>query len=350
MAGSYFPHDSNARNESRLLSVRMKFGAEGYGIYFMILERLREEPDYTSVKDYNMVAFDLRVSAAKVKSIIEDFGLFAFAEDGERFYSEELKSRMEIKDEAARRKSDGGKKGMASRYAEIQSNGKQQVTTNLQDSYNIVTTNLQDSYNKKSKEKKSKENLKENSYGAKEKPEAAAMPAGDCEAFGKNPGENPEECEACTEPVEARNPSGKENSGGAARKEASCGAFDAGAVKSSIEARKARSVAENMRICRESPYWLQATAMLHGMTAEEVLKALEAFPTHLAARGLEEPKSIQEFKSHFNNLLTKQKEQKDGNNRGNARPTAARAGEGAGTAGGGPAAGKPDRPRPRSVI
>lgn len=191
---------------------------------------------------------------------------------------------------------------------------------------------------------------KENSYGAKEKPEAAAMPAGDCEAFGKNPGANPEECEACTEPVEARNPSAKENSGGAARKEAPCGAFDAGAVKSSIEARKARSVAENMRICRESPFWLEATAMLHGMTAEAVLKALEAFPTHLAARGLEEPKSIQEFKSHFNNLLIKQKEQKDGNNRGNTRPTAARAGEGAGTAGGGPAAGKPDRPRPRSVI
>lgn len=32
---SYFPHDSNARNDAKILKVRMKYGAEGYGVYFM---------------------------------------------------------------------------------------------------------------------------------------------------------------------------------------------------------------------------------------------------------------------------------------------------------------------------
>jgi len=74
----------------------MKFGAEGYGVYFMLLERLREEGNYTSIKDYNTIAFDLRVDTSIIRSVIEDFGLFAFTEDGECFYSEGLNKRMAL--------------------------------------------------------------------------------------------------------------------------------------------------------------------------------------------------------------------------------------------------------------
>ena len=94
----------------------MKFGAEGYGIYFMILERLRDEKNYMSVKDYNVLAFDLRVDAGKVKSIVEDFGLFAFTENGECFYSEGFNKRMEIKDEKSKKRSEAGKKGAEKRW------------------------------------------------------------------------------------------------------------------------------------------------------------------------------------------------------------------------------------------
>lgn len=113
---NYFPHDSNSRNSDKLLPVRMKFGAEGYGIYFMILERLRDEKNYMSVKDYNVLAFDLRVDAGKVKSIVEDFGLFAFTENGECFYSEGFNKRMEIKDEKSKKRSEAGKKGAEKRW------------------------------------------------------------------------------------------------------------------------------------------------------------------------------------------------------------------------------------------
>ncbi|WP_321331846.1 DUF4373 domain-containing protein [uncultured Bacteroides sp.] len=91
---NYFSHDNNARNDDKIIAVRMKYGAEGYGIYFMILERLMESTDYMSIKDYNIIAFDLRVDASKIKSIIEDFGLFVFTEDGKYFYSESFNRRM----------------------------------------------------------------------------------------------------------------------------------------------------------------------------------------------------------------------------------------------------------------
>lgn len=96
---NYFSHDSNARNSDKLIPLRAKMGAEGYGIYFMILERLREESDYMSIKDYNMLAFDLRVDTAKVKAVVEEFGLFVFTDDGKYFYSESFLRRMKEKDD-----------------------------------------------------------------------------------------------------------------------------------------------------------------------------------------------------------------------------------------------------------
>ena len=106
---NYFPHDSNARNSDKLIPVRMRHGAVGYAVYFMILERLREEPSHASVKDYNSIAFDLRVDTALVKSIVEDFGLFAFADDGKCFYSESFSRRMNHMSDVSR------KRGMSAR-------------------------------------------------------------------------------------------------------------------------------------------------------------------------------------------------------------------------------------------
>lgn len=113
---NYFSHDSNARNDEKVVRLRMKLGAAGYGVYFMILERLREEANYASTKDYNMIAFDLRVDAAIVKSVVEDFGLFTFTEDGKCFYSESFTRRMDIKDTLRSKRSDAGKVGMKKRW------------------------------------------------------------------------------------------------------------------------------------------------------------------------------------------------------------------------------------------
>ena len=138
---SYFPHDSNARNSDKLIRLRMRHKAAGYGVYFMILERLREEPEYTSVKDYNMIAFDLREDTSLIKSVVEDFGLFVFTDDGKYFYSESFKQRMEIKDEQSRKKAEAGKKGLEKRWG---------------NSKNIANAIENDSNKRKEKESKEK--------------------------------------------------------------------------------------------------------------------------------------------------------------------------------------------------
>ncbi len=75
--------------------MRLRLGWEGYGLYWAIIEILRDSTDYTGSKDYNEIAFGLRVSAGLVKKIVEDFGLFTFTEDGKRFYSKRLSKDMD---------------------------------------------------------------------------------------------------------------------------------------------------------------------------------------------------------------------------------------------------------------
>lgn len=82
----YFSHDGGARNDDKIIAVRMKHKAEGYAVYFMILEKMLESSDYLLQRDYNVLSFDFRVGSEIVKSVIEDFNLFEFTEDGNYFF------------------------------------------------------------------------------------------------------------------------------------------------------------------------------------------------------------------------------------------------------------------------
>lgn len=150
---SYFSHDSNARNDEKILAVRMRHKSDGYATYFMLLERLREATDYLSIKDYNMLAFDFRVSAEVVKSVVEDFGLFEFTDDGKYFYSLSFLERMKIKDENAKKRSEAGRKGMESRWGKQSNNN---VITNNNNETNSdnkpITSKVKKSKGKESKE------------------------------------------------------------------------------------------------------------------------------------------------------------------------------------------------------
>lgn len=145
---NYFSHDSNARNSDKLIPLRAKLGVEGYGVYFMILERLREEPTYMSIKDYNMLAFDLRVDTAIIKAVVEDFGLFVFTDNGKYFYSEGFLKRMKAKDEKSEKTRESARK----RWERVRN--KCELTANASDDECDSSTDAMQE--KESKEKKRK--------------------------------------------------------------------------------------------------------------------------------------------------------------------------------------------------
>ena len=178
---SYFSHDSNARNSEKLIRLRMRHKAAGYGVFFMILERLREEPNYMSVKDYNVIAFDLRDDASLIKSVVEDFGLFVFTEDGKYFYSESFSRRMGIKDDEKAKRSEAGKKGMARRWANAQKSAENPsenntVITMLSENDNNSVTTVENSITSKVKKSKVKNNKEKSPKGDTKKDELS-LPA-----------------------------------------------------------------------------------------------------------------------------------------------------------------------------
>jgi len=97
----YFSHDSNAHRDQKIIKLRQKHNWFGYGIYWALIEMLRDETNYKLQMDYDAIAFALQTETSIIKSIIEDFGLFVF-NNGE-FYSESLNNRMLIREEKSKK-------------------------------------------------------------------------------------------------------------------------------------------------------------------------------------------------------------------------------------------------------
>ena len=113
---SYFSHDSNARNSDKMMQVRMDLGAEGYGIFFMLIERLREEKEYKSTTNYKILEFDLKADSEKIKQVVENYDLFKITEDGKYFYSDSFNDRMEMMDLKSKKLATAGKRGAEKRW------------------------------------------------------------------------------------------------------------------------------------------------------------------------------------------------------------------------------------------
>jgi hypothetical protein len=85
----YFPHYSNARNDAKLIKLRRVLGIEGYGLYFMLLEVLREQTDFQfPLNGIEDLSYEWHISKEKIISVIKDFDLFTINEWN--FFSEKL--------------------------------------------------------------------------------------------------------------------------------------------------------------------------------------------------------------------------------------------------------------------
>ena len=92
MRKTYFNHDSNARNDIKLIHLRSVGGFEFYGLYFALLELLFGEENKICKSQYNILAFGLQCETEKLKSVIEDFDLFVIEDNC--FYSKRLNNQI----------------------------------------------------------------------------------------------------------------------------------------------------------------------------------------------------------------------------------------------------------------
>ena len=93
MKKTYFNHDSNARNDYRIIKLRAKLSYEGYGIFWSVLEMLFIEENKLCIDDYDTLAFGLQCDPNILKQVIEDFDLFVI--EDKCFYSKRLNTQIE---------------------------------------------------------------------------------------------------------------------------------------------------------------------------------------------------------------------------------------------------------------
>jgi DnaD/phage-associated family protein len=99
----YFSHDSNARQDPKILAMMSVYGAEGYGWYWILIEMLRDQSEFKldiqGKYAFNAIAMQLHTdkdAASKfVHDCIHEFELFET--DEKEFWSNSLNRRMALK-------------------------------------------------------------------------------------------------------------------------------------------------------------------------------------------------------------------------------------------------------------
>ena len=76
----YFSHDSNAKDDPKIVLLIESLGLEGYGIYWVLVEILRDQEDFRyPMSLLGAIARKYNSTADKVKAVVINYALFQFA-------------------------------------------------------------------------------------------------------------------------------------------------------------------------------------------------------------------------------------------------------------------------------
>ena len=151
----YFPHFCNARGDRKIKRLTKDLGVEGYGLYFMLLEVLREQEGFRfPLADVDLLADEFRTSEAKLKTVLSNYSLFEIDEK-QMFFSPKFDEYMEPYLKMKNQRIEAAKKSVEARRKKIEI-AQTTVERPLNDRKTNVETTVETTV-KQSKEKKSKE-------------------------------------------------------------------------------------------------------------------------------------------------------------------------------------------------
>lgn len=127
MKDRYFSHDANARSDGKIIKVRLRYGMEGYGIYFALLEMMSSENDYAlpyTDEQFAAIAYDLHtdVDIGEFVGYCVNVGLFET--DGNVFWSASFRRRMGEMQEKVQERSQRASNAALARWAKKGEEGK----------------------------------------------------------------------------------------------------------------------------------------------------------------------------------------------------------------------------------
>lgn len=111
----WFRHDSNAKDDFKCMVLIEQLGCEGYGIFWILVETLREQKDYRY--PFNLLgalARKYNTTQAKIETVVKEYGLFDIDIDT-FFFSHSFNRRMENLDKVKEQRRIAGLKSGESR-------------------------------------------------------------------------------------------------------------------------------------------------------------------------------------------------------------------------------------------
>lgn len=117
----YFSHDSNARNDPKIMALIKTYGIQGYGWFWILIETLSEQKGYKlSHKQwvYDALAMAMLCDCDSTIKFIDDCinQYELLKSDEEYFWSESLLRRMKLKEDKRQKRIEAGKKGAKNRW------------------------------------------------------------------------------------------------------------------------------------------------------------------------------------------------------------------------------------------
>lgn len=158
----YFSHDSNARNDIKIIELRSLHGYEGYGIFWAVIEVLRDQSDWCIRYDkLSMLSIAIGVDMHKLKPIIDDMIEIGLLVNNEgNLNSESLTNRMVKYEEIRLKNVANGRKG-----------GRPPKTQKKPSGYENDNPNINPKKSNKERKKERKENTSSSSILNKSKDE-----------------------------------------------------------------------------------------------------------------------------------------------------------------------------------
>ena len=157
----YFSHDSNAKDDPKCSMLIEQLGLEGYGIFWVLVETLRDQPEFKyPLNMISIIARKYNTTSEKVRVVIGNYGLFVVDEDC--FFSLSLTRRMEaLENKREQNRLKGIKSGEARRLpaaskTESQLNSNSTVVEPQLNSGSTVVEQVKESKVKESKVSKVK--------------------------------------------------------------------------------------------------------------------------------------------------------------------------------------------------
>lgn len=161
-AYNYFPHDFNARNDSKLVELRMDMGNRGIGIYWSVIEMLYEEGGRIEIAKLKAVAFAINEELSFVQQVVQQYNLFEC--DDNFFWSKTVVARLKnikkIREARVKAGKESGKQRLQNTAKEIKNqehNDTNKCSTHVQHLLNMCSTDVQTSVRTKSNNIKEKE-------------------------------------------------------------------------------------------------------------------------------------------------------------------------------------------------